>query len=663
MKQKILKELEKKELPNLKFLYSKKVLEIALEILEDLLQEEKENFYKKLKIENKNINFDLFIEDSKLDFFWSLINHLDNTNSNSKTREIIEKFEAKLTEFSNEIEYSKRYFEMLEYCFKNCKLNTEQEKIIKDAIKHYKIRWINLLPEKQEELKNINLELSKLSTKFSNNVLDSEKEFIYFLKDDKYLKEFPKSDLENAKNLSKEKKKKWYAFDSSHSNYLAIMKYCSSSKVRKDFYIAHSSFASSWKYDNREIILKIIELKNKKAKILWYKNYAELSLEFKMAESPKQVIDLLSDLAQKAKKKAQKEIEEIKVYFNLKELNAWDFTYYSRKLKEEKYKLDDKKLKEYFEFENTKKALFKTVEKLYWIEMKPYSNSFPIWDEIEAYEVYKNWKFISYFIADYFYNPNKRSGAWANELRSKFKDKKAIVVNVMNFKKSKDWKTLLTLSEVETLFHEFGHAIHWMLSRSQYSELSWYWVEWDFVELPSQLLEKWCNNKLTIKNISKHYKTWEKIPDNLVQSLEKLKFFWMWNFVLNQSIFALLDMKYFSWILFNNEKELDNFSLDYINELSIFKKDKNYKMYCSFSHIFDWAYSAWYYSYLWADIIVDDIWAEFKKNWVFDKKTAQRFEEKILWAWSIKKANEMFKDFMWRNVSINAFLEEKWLNI
>jgi len=689
-KQKIILELEKKEFPDLNFLFSEEVLDIALEVLNDFLEEEKKKFQEKLKIKDENINFETFEDDSKLDFFWSLLNHLLNVNNSEKIREIVKKIEPKITEFSNEIAYSKRFFEMLKYCKKNCKLDKEQEKIIDDAIKNYKIRWIDLDEKKQEELKKINLEFSKLGTNFSNNVLDSEKEFEYFLEDDKYLKEFPKSDLENARNLYKEKigqthrsaptkenishvgvnlcvhPDNWYAFDASASSYSAIMKYCNNSKIRKHFSQAHSSFASSWKYDNREIVLKIIKLKNKKAKILWYKNYAELSLEFKMAESPKQVLDLLEDLSKKAKPKALKEIEEIKNYFWLKKLNSWDLAYYSRKLKQEKYKFDDKKLKEFFEFENTKKILFDTVKKLYWVELIPLSKPFPpmkkgALNNIEVYEVYKDNKFISYFIWDYFYSENKRSGAWADELRSKFKGRKNIIVNVTNFVKPKKWPLLLSLGEVESLFHEFGHALHWMLSKSKYSELSGFWVEWDFVELPSQLMEKWVSDEKTIKNVAKHYKTWEKLDDELFNAFKSLQYYWTWNFILSQNILAIIDMMFFSGIEFKNTTDLHKKFLEKVNSLSIFKKDENYKMYCSFGHIFDWAYSAWYYSYMWADIIVEEIWAEFKKNWIFDTKTSKNFYQKILWAWSIKKASEMFEDFMWRKINIDNFLKARWL--
>jgi len=661
LKQKIIQELEKKEFPNLKFLYSEVVLDIVPEILNDFLEEEKKDFEKKLKLKNENINFDIFNEESNLSYFWSLLNHLSNVQFSDKIRKIIEDFEPKLTEFSNEISYNKRNFEMLEILFKKWNLDWEQQKIIFDDIKWYKVRWINLIEEKQEELKKINLELSKLSTKFSNNVLDSEKEFEYFLDDDEFLKEFSKSDLENSKNLAKKKWKLGFAFDSSASSYISIMKYCSSSDIRKYFSEIHSSFASKGKYDNRENVLKIINLKDKKAKILGYKNYAEFSLEFKMAKNPEEVLNLLSELSTKSKPKALEEIEEIKNYFNLDKINSWDMAYYSRILKQKKYNFDDKKLKEYFEFENTKKALFETVGKLYWIEMKLLEIEWKYNDDIEIYEVYKWNKFISYFMWDYFYNENKRSWAWADELRNKYEDKKSIVINNMSFIKSKTWKTLLTLNEVETLFHEFGHGIHSMLSKSKYSDLSWFWVEWDFVELPSQILEKWSSDITTINNVANHYKTWEKLPNNMLKSLEELKYFGTWNFVLWQNIYAICDMMFHSQKEFKNIENLDKKFLEKTNNLSVFKKWDNYKMYCSFAHIFSWGYSAGYYSYMWADIIVDEIWKVFKENGVYNKEIAKKFEDTILGAWSIKKADKMFLDFMWREIKIDAFLEEKWL--
>ena len=438
------------------------------------------------------------------------------------------------------------------------------------------------------------------------------------------------------------------------------MKYCSNSEVRKVFYKAKSSFASSWNFDNRSIVLETLNLRYKQAKILGYKNHGELSLVFKMAETPEQIINLLEDITKNAKIKASEELEELKNHFNLSEINTWDTGYYFRKLKEEKYNLDDRELKKYFEFENTLKELFWVVNKLYWVEMKEIR--WEKYDEnIRYYEVYKDSKFISYFLSDYFYNQNKRSWAWADALRAKHisKHNLPIVVNVCNFTKNSDWKTLLTMLDVETMFHEFGHAIHEMLSFSKYSELTWFNVEWDFVELPSQLLENWCSDNEALKVVSKHHETWEIIPQNILDSLENLKTFWTGNSTLRQNEFALLDMFLHTTEIPKTIEELDKKTIEISNSLSIFENGEDYKPHTSFSHIFDWAYSAWYYSYMWAEIIEADIFAEFKKNWIFDKNTSTRFLNTILWQGSRKDANELFNDFMNREVKTNAFFERK----
>lgn len=674
LKQKILNELEKKEIPDLKFLFSDEVLNISLALLRELLEEEKQDFEEKLKTPDEKITFDLFDDFSKLDYFWSLLNHFENVNSGDKIRQIIEDFEGEYVDFWNYIAYNKRYYDILVYTRQNIDLDEEQIRILYQSIKAYKIRWIDLEKQKQDELKEISKRLSELSQKFWNNVLDSQKEFEYNLPNDEFLKEFPFDDLDQAKKRAEEKVQIWFTFDASPSSYISIMKYCSNSEIRKVFYKAKSSFASNWDFDNRSIVLETLNLRDKQAKILGYKNHGELSLVFKMAETPEQIINLLEDITKNAKIKASKELEELRNHFNLSEINPWDTGYYFRKLKEEKYNLDDRELKKYFEFENTLKELFWVVNKLYSIEMKEIS-----WDKydenIRYYEVYKDSKLISYFVADYFYNQNKRSWAWADTLRAKHisvplsqpfppmeKRKKEflpIVVNVCNFTKSSEWKTLLTMLDVETMFHEFGHAIHEMLAFSKYSELTWFNVEWDFVELPSQLLENWCSDNEALKVVSKHHETWEIIPENILESLENLKTFWTWNATLRQNEFALLDMFLHTSDIPKTIEELDKKTLEISNSLNIFENEEDYKSYTSFTHIFDWWYSAWYYSYMWAEIIEADIFAEFKKNWIFDKKTSTRFLNTILWQGSRKDASELFKDFMNREVKTDAFFERK----
>lgn len=668
LKEKVLFELEKNEFPDLSFLFSKEVLDIALDILEQELETEKQKFKKLLAIENKDLNFESFEEESKLDYFWSLLNHLDSVDWSDKSRKIIEDFRPKLQDFWNEVAYNKDLFEKYIYIQENCDLDEEQKRIMYLRIKSFKDRGIDLPLEKQEKLKSFNKKLSKLSDNFTNNIVDDKKQFTYTITNFEIIKDLPKEVLELALSnfQEKEKDKKWWTFTADPSSLQALMEYCSDEKVRKDIENFRNTVASSWKYDNRENILNILKYKKEKSKILWYKNFAELSLNSKMAENSEQVLKLLENTFQKANKKWEKDIEEIKSYFKLESIASCDLAYYARILKKEKYSLDEKELKKYFELENVLNYLHRFIENFYWLEIKDISDSRKQYNEdVKIYEVYKNNKLISYYFLDTFYRDSKRPWAWANELREKqyFPENKIpIVLNVCNFQKNKNWKTTLYKRDVETIFHEFWHAIHEMLSESKYSELSGFWVEWDFVELPSQLLENWVWEKNSLKKLAKHFETWESITDELIEKLENLKYFWSWLFVARQNEFALLDMLTYSSDIPENIERLDEEVLKIVNKYSIFKREDNYKMYCSFNHIFGWWYAAWYYSYLWAEIIEADIFERIKKMWMFEKETWEKLLKTIIGQGTRKKASELFFDFMWREVDNWAYLKRYWLS-
>jgi len=668
LKERIKKELQNPGFPNLKFLYSHKVLGIAQEFLEELLEEERYNFEKRLETKDENITFEIFQDFSLLDYFFSLLEHYQSVHNNEIIRNIIESFEPKYIEFWNEIAYSKRYYVMLHFCYNNCDCDWEQKRILEKSIKWYKVRGIDLAEEKQKRLKEISQKLSELSQNFSNNILDSQKEFEYVLNNEEIISEMPSDDKEVARERAKKKDVEWYLFDASVWAYISIMKYCSDSSVRKEFYEARQSFGSVWKFDNRENILEILALRNEKAVILGYKNYAELSLEFKMAESSDQIIELFSDISQRAKPKALEEISEIQEYFEVDSIDEWDLSYFARRLKEEKYSLDERKLKEYFEFTAVKKWMFDIMQKLYGIEMNLLEID-TYGDDVDVYEIYREWEFLSYFMTDYFYDPLKRPGAWANILRENSpptplqeKGAKKLVINVWNFQKGVDGVTLLTLSDVETMFHELGHGIHEMLSKSKYSELSGFHVEWDFVELPSQLLENWCRDESGMNLFAKHYKTGEAIPGEILETLKKLETFGSWSFVMRQNTFAMLDMDLHTQALPKNNFELDE-RVKVIQEQNAFlPSPETYTPHTSFSHIFDGWYAAGYYSYMWAEIIEKEVWKVFKDSWdIFSPEISTKFHDTILSAGTTKKASELFRDFLWRDPKIDAFLEEKGL--
>lgn len=661
LKTKIINELKSKDFPDLKFLMSDEVLDLATEILNEELENEKTKFEDFLKKENLSLTFDSFEDDSILDYFWSLLNHFENVESSEKLRNIIEDFRPRLQDFWNEVAYNKSYFEKVKYVNENLKLDTEQKRIMDLRIKSYTDRWIDLPTDKQEEIKKINKKLGELSDKFTNNIVDDEKTFEYLITDFELIKDLPTEVLEIAKEAWSEKW--WYLFDSDPTSYSAIMKYCSSKEIRQDFEKASYTTASNWKFDNREIVLELLKLKTIKAQILGFKNYAEFSLNDKMADSPEQVFELLNSISEKAKKKADLDIQELKDYFSLDNIETYDLGYYTRILKEKKYDLDEKELKKYFEFEDVLNYAHRFVENFYSIEIKETKiesyNS-----EVRVYEIYKDNKLISYYFLDAFYRKWKRPGAWADNLREKMyfpESSVPVILNICNFQKANNWKTTLYLRDVETIFHEFGHALHEMLSESKYSELSGFWVEWDFVELPSQLLENWVSDKDSLKKLSKHIETWENFSEEIMIKLEKLKTFMTWVFVARQNEFALLDMSLYSSEIPDNVEQLDKKILEIVNKYSIFKRWDDYKMYCSFNHIFGWWYAAGYYSYTWAEIIEADIFSRIKEMWMFEKTTWEIFLKTILWQWTRKKATELFFDFMWREVENEAYMKRYWL--
>lgn len=657
----IIEKLKEKNFPDLKFFLSPEVLDNAISVLEELLALEKENLEKFLNKKNEDLVFDDLEDESPLDLFWSILNHFENVESNEKIRKIIEEFMPKLQDFWNEVAYSKPYFEKIVYMRENLELDYEQKKILDEGIKAYKDRWIDLDEEKQEELKKLNKKLWELSEKFSNNLVDAKKEFEYIIKDFEVIKDLPKDVLENAKNSYKEKfgEDDWYLFDSDPTSASAIMKYCTDRNIRKDFEVAGYTCASSWKFDNRAVILEMLQLKDKKAKILGFKNYAELSLNTKMADSPKQVIDLVLWVSDKAKNKANLEVEELKKYFNLENIESYDFAFYSRKLKEEKYDVDEKEVKKYFEYENVLNYLHKFIEKFFSLEIKK-TEIESYHPDVVVYEIIKDGNLVAYYFLDAFYRKWKRPWAWADSLRSKEylpENKVPVILNVCNFLKAENGKTTLPMYEVETLFHEFWHAIHEMLSESKYSSLSGFNVEWDFVELPSQLLENWVSDKESLKLLWKHFETWESFPDELLEKLEKLKTFMTWNFVARQNEFALLDMILYSSEIPETVEELDKKTLEIVNKYWFRKREEDYKMYASFWHIFGGGYAAWYYSYMWAEILEADVFARIKEMWMFSPETWKKLFETILWQGSRKKGTELFFDFMWREVSNKAFME------
>jgi len=662
-KERLKKELSK-EVIDFVFLFNEENFKKALLLLEELLEEEKKDFEEKLKIEDEKIDFETFREFSYLDAYFSLIEHLDSVKSTQLTRDIIEKFEPKYIDFSNEIAYSKPYYEMLVFCLENKELLSEQKRILEKDILYYKNRGIHLEAKKQKRLKEISKRLSDLENKFRHNVLDEELAFSYLFQDLTSLEELPEDDKEIAKKRAEQKGEKWYFFDLSYSSYPLIMGYCSERETRKHFYLSRQFLASKWKHNNSEIVREILTLRQEKSEILGYKNYTEYSLILKMADSEELLHDIFIDINTKAQKKAREEEAILKDYFHLEDLEAWDISYYSRKYKKETFHFEAKEFKQYFEFESVLSGLHRIVKKLFDIDIIPLEdkkNLVSYGEDIRIFEVKKWWEILAYFMGDYFYREGKRWGAWENNLREKFisSDEKIspLIVNVCSFQKNTSWETLLSLSDVETIFHEFWHALHEMLTDTIYAELGINRVEWDFVELPSQLFENWVHEQESLDVFAHHHKTGEKVPSRLIEAFHASKTFGSGFMIMWQTMLSLLDLLLHDGTIYENEEQMQKKVESILTQFTFITSIYLEKWYLSFNHIFSWAYASWFYSYLRAELIECQVFDEFHKKGMFYRETAEKYYKTILSQGSKKDAKELFQDFGIGEIKIAPYLE------
>ncbi len=667
MKEQLLNELSKKWIPNLSLFVQPEALKVLPELLNELLNEDKKWFQDFLAIKNEELKFDDISFDSKFLYLRSILDTLLSMWNGWELRDIVLGFIWKFQDFCNEKDYSVEYYNKLVWMDENMDFDDEQKRLLYLMITECKNRWIDLSIEKQGKIKELNKKIVELWEKFKNNLKDEQSEFSYYFSDDSTLKDLSKPLLEKAKLAAWGKG--WYLFDADPNWLIDIIRYCTDPKIRKEIYDIRELWATKWKYDNREVVLQLLKLNDEKAKIMWYKDAWSMFLVDTMAWSPERAKDFISKISKKAHEKAKFECERLKKYFWLDELNYYDLSYYSRKYKEKNYQINDEEIKQYFEFNHVVSWMFDFAEKFFGITMKyiESGDQWGIW-----YEVYYQWKKISYFMLDAFYRKGKRAWAWTNVLRNKSEDHLPILTNVSNFSKVENWTTLLDMYDVETLFHEFWHAVHVMIGKSRYSWLTAFnakWslmepsnVEWDFVELPSQLLENRVNDVESLEKLSCHYQTWEHLPKDILDKLDKLSTYGMWNWVLRQNELALVDLNLYTSDIPSSVEELDKKILEIVNKNSIFQRWEEYKMYCSFLHIFGWWYEAKYYSYMRADQLQADVFSKIKKEWMMDPKVWKEYLEKILAQWALKPWKELFFDFMWRDVSEQALIEKYWLD-
>lgn len=667
MKSQILNALSQSWIPDFSLFLSSESEKEVLALLFELLEQEKSNFRallvklkekesreELLKLPNDQLFeiLELNVNENQLSTLWNLVNHLYSVGLAPNFREIIEQFQGEYLAFADEISYSQDYYLINRDAAEKKGRTSEEIRIFTLRLEDFEHRGINQLEAIQSQIKTINQKIAKLSDQIQNNVVDDQQNFIYKTDNLEAFADMPALSLEKIKNTSKENWKLTIDYDP--NLLLDILRYCNDSQIRQDIYWIREQRASKAPYNNKPLILELLKLKEEKAKLLWYWNFADYQLKLRMAGSPENAKNMIHQIFEKALPKAEKEIETLKTHYQLDKLEPRDLAYYTRKYKEEVFAIQEEKLKEYFEFTHVLNWLHSFVGKFFGIEIKK------TWETKDNlyYEVFKDWNLISYFFLDAFYRPGKRPGAWADILRAKNTNQLPIILNVCNFQKVQSWPTLLKLSDVETLFHEFGHALHAMLAESKYAELNGFNVEWDFVELPSQLLERWASEAESLQQLSKHYQTWAPLPNKSLENIKKLSTFMMGNWVIRQNELAILDLTLYSESTPENIETLDQRILKIVNQYSLFKRDEKYLMYCSFLHIFGGWYAAGYYSYMRAEALEADVFSKIKKKGLFNPEIWHQYRDQILAQGTKKPAIKLFEDFMGRELNSQALIEK-----
>lgn len=549
----------------------------------------------------------------------------------------------------------------------------EQKKLLTDTYKSFVRNGALLNKEQKDNLRKIDEELSQLSPKFTDNVLKATNQFQYKITDESKLEGLPPAVRTAAKEAAEEKGlTNTWLFTLDTPSISPFLKYAKDRAGRELIWRANGSRCVKDEFSNEEIIIRMLELKKQRSALLGFETYADYVLEERMAQKPKKVIKFLDDLILASKSAAQRDFDEVKEFAFKKDklapIKPWDFAYYSELLQKEKYDFDEQLLKPYFSLDKVIQGAFDVTSKLYQLKFKLNTQISTYHPDVKVFEVYDSVSndYIGLFYCDFFPRPTKKSGAWMTDYRKQGLDPSAKMDHphvsiVCNFTKpSKTEPSLLTFDEVSTLFHEFGHALHALLSKCTYKSLAGTNVYWDFVELPSQFMENFLLEKEVLDLFAVNYKTGEKIPVDLIEKLKNTSKFQAGYFCLRQLNFALLDMQ---WFTLENAKSVDvsQFENEATQNTRMFEPIPGVNFSCSFSHIFGGGYSAGYYSYKWAEVLDADAFEFFKEKGLFNPDVTRAFRENILSRGGTEHPMDLYKKFRGREPDPKALLRRDGL--
>jgi len=596
--------------------------------------------------------------------------NLLSSETSDELQAIAEELSPLMTEHSNSIRLNEKLFLRIKAVYEQrdkLTLNAEQSTLLKNTYDGFANNGANLSEADKAVYRSLSKELSLLTLQFGQNVLKETNQWNLLIQDENLLAGLPQDVKDMLAMNAKRADKTGWMLDLKATTYVPFMKYAENRDLRRELYMAYTTRnMRGGEYDNREIIAKIANTRLKIANLLGHKSYADQVLVRRMAENKDNVYKLLNDLLVAYRPAAEKEYADVQAYANSKgayfKVQSWDWSFYSEKLKDEKYSVNDELLKPYFELERVKKGVFGLATRLWGLQFVKNDKIQTYNKEVDVYEVKdKNGKFLSVLYTDFHPRDSKRPGAWMSEFKGQFiekgKDSRPHITIVMNFTRPTETKpALLTFDEVTTFLHEFGHALHGMMAKSTYESLSGTNVYRDFVELPSQIMENWASEKAFLDEFAVHYETGEPIPSSLIQKIKDSENFNTGNFCLRQLSFGMLDM---AWHTLEQPFEGDVMKMEYeaMEPTRILPLVSDAGMSPTFSHIFAGGYAAGYYSYKWAEVLDADAYSVFADKGIFDTATAQSFAQNILEKGGTEHPMVLYKRFRGHEPTIDALLK------
>lgn len=599
--------------------------------------------------------------EEKLEWVFAPVSHLNSVMNSPKLRTLYQNTVEKITLYQLEMSHNVKLYHAIQ-SIKAAALSKPKKRVVQLYLRDFKLAGVGLSGEKKKQFLEIEQRLSVLGQTFSNHLLDATAAWQLQITNKKELSGIPPHAVAQAKAVAQKKKKAGWLFGLDMPTYLAVMSYADDRSVREKMYHAFVTRASEVgpsekKFDNQPVIDEILRLRKELSALVGFKNYADYSLATKMAKHESDVLNFLNELLHKSKPTAKKELAELSQFakkFKITKMQAWDAPYLSEKLQQEKFNISQEELRPYFPEEKVLFGMYLLAGKLFNVKFKEKKTAHVWHPDVKYFEVFSNGKKKTGFYVDLFARPNKRSGAWMDSCGK-------LAFLTCNFSKPQKGKpSLLTHDEVVTLFHEFGHCLQHLLTAIKEPEIAGiHGVEWDAVELPSQMMENFCWEKKVLPLISSHYQTGESLPEEKLNQLIETKNFQAGLQMLRQLSFGLFD---FHLHADNKVVSVQSLLNKIRHQTSLIKTPSYNRFQNSFSHIFAGGYAAGYYSYKWAEVLSCDAFDLFKQHGVISRKIGERFKKSILETGGSEPALVLFKQFRGRKPSIKALLEQSGIS-